>query len=205
VAMVLRDRVGALAAFAAVGSSVAAAVGILGAASTDDGSDVGWAAVAVAVAFIAVEIVSMRSAQLAVEDGIEPTAVVAGSMVAATVATAPFALVAELTGGTSGLLAAAVAAVVVAGLGTLGRVLRTAALPAAGVPSVAAAAQVTALGTALGGVVLLGDDLGALDAATGVLAAGLGAVAVIAGSRWRLARDASLATPLHVAVDPTPD
>ena len=205
VAMVLRDRVGPLAATAALGSSVAAAVGILGAAGTDDGTDVGWVAVVVAVVFIAVEIVSMRSAQLAVEEGIDPTAVVTASMVAATIASAPFALAVEVTSGTSGFVSAAAAAVVVAGLGTLGRVLRTTALPAAGVPSVAAAAQVTALGTVVGGVVLLGDDLSALDAVTAVAAAGLGALAVIAGSRWRLARDRTLAASLDVRPVPAPD
>jgi drug/metabolite transporter (DMT)-like permease len=202
VAMLVRDRVGGLAGAAAVGSSGAAAVGIVAAAtSSGTSTDVGWVAVAVAVGFVVVEVLSMRTAQLAVEDGDDPTAIVTGSMVVAAAATMPFAVVVEATSGTSTLLSAALAALFVALLGTVGRVLRTAALPAAGVPSAAASTQVTALGTALGGVVLFGDGLGAVDVVCAILAAGLGALAVVAGARWRLSRDRALAAPLDLGAE----
>ena len=109
-----------------------------------------------AVAFVAVDVVSMRSAQLAVEDGTDATAIVTATMIVATVGTAPFALVAEAGADKATFLSAAMAALVVAALGTVGRVLRTEALPSAGVPAVAASSQVTALGTAVGGVVAAG-------------------------------------------------
>ena len=206
VAMLVRDRVGGLAAAAALGSSVAAVVGIAHAASDSEStSHLGWAAAALAFGFVALEVLSMRFSQLAVEDGIDPTAIVTGSMVVAALGTLPFAAVAEVGAESSTLFAAAFAALVVAVLGTIGRVMRTAALPAAGVPAVAASTQVTALGTAVGGVVLLGDSLGAFGVVCALLAAGLGVVAVVAGTRWRLVRDRSLAGPLALRPDPVTD
>lgn len=206
VAVLVRDRVGGLAALAAVGSSVAAALGIVHAAATSSsGTEVGWAAAAVAVGFVALEVVSMRFAQLAVEDGTDPTAIVTGTMVVAAAALFPFAAVSEVGADTSTLASAVLAALVVASLGTVGRVLRTAALPAAGVPAVAASAQVTALGTAAGGVLLWDDPLGWVGVACAVLAAGLGVVAVVAGTRWRLRRDLHLADALDLRPHVVPD
>jgi drug/metabolite transporter (DMT)-like permease len=197
VAVLVRDRVGGMAAVAAIGSSVAAAVGI-GYAAADSGTaaDLGWLAVVVAAAFVALEVLSMRFAQLAVEEGTDPTAIVTGTMVVAAVATFPFAVVAEIGADTSTLFSALAAAFVVALLGTVGRVMRTTALPAAGVPAVAASAQVTALGTAVGGVVLWNDPLGVVGVVCALAAASLGVVAVVAGTRWRLSRDIHLADPL---------
>lgn len=199
VALLVRDRVGGLAAAAALGSSGAAVLGIT-LAATDTGSAVtiGWVGVLVAGSFVAVEVASMRTAQLAVEDGADPTAIVLASLVVAGGALAPVAAYQYRDVGWSVLLSALVAAAVVAVLGTIGRILRTAALPAAGVPAVAASTQVTALGTAVGGVVIMGDAFGPIGLVCTALAAGLGAAAVVAGTRWRLARDRSLAAPLDV-------
>jgi drug/metabolite transporter (DMT)-like permease len=206
VAVLVRDRVGGLAAAAAVGSSLAAVVGIAHAAmSSEEATDIGWVAVLVAVGFVTLEVVSMRFAQLAVEEGADPMAVVTGTMVVACVATLPFAIVSEAGSDPSTLLSAVAAAFVVAVLGTVGRVWRTAALPAAGVPAVAASSQVTAFGTALGGVLLFGDALSAVGIVCAVLAAGLGVAAVVAGTRWRLSRDLALAASLDLRHEPTTD
>jgi len=199
VAMLVRDRVGGVGAAAAVGSSVAAAVGIAHAAvSSGDATHVGAFAVAVAVGFVGLEVLSMRLSQLAVEDGVDATGIVTGTMVVAAVVTVPFAVVTEVGADTSTLLSAVAAALVVAALGTVGRVWRTAALPAAGVPAVAASSQVTAFGTALGGVLLFSDALTGVGVACAVVAAGLGVASVVAGTRWRLARDLRLAEPLEL-------
>jgi drug/metabolite transporter (DMT)-like permease len=203
VAMLVRDRVGRIAGAAAVGSSIAAAVGIVVATGrTDAGADVGWWAVLVAVAFVAVEVVSMRAAQVAVEHDVHATAIVTASMLVAAVTTAPFAVVAEAGSDASAWGSAVGAAFVVAVLGTVGRVLRTEALPSAGVPAVAASTQVTALGTAVGGVWLFSDELTAVGVLSAVVAAGLGILAVLAGTRWRLSRDGSLARSLELAPEP---
>jgi hypothetical protein len=181
-------------------------VGIAHAASgSGTVSHVGVGAAALAFGFVALEVVSMRSCQLALEGGTDATAIVTGSMFAAGAATLPFALLAQSGADRSTLTSAVLAAGLVAVLGTLGRVLRTAALPAAGVPAVAASTQVTALGTALGGVVLFSDLLGPFGAACGLLAAGLGVVAVVAGTQWRLARDMTLARPFELRPDPVVD
>ncbi len=199
VAVLVRDRVGGLAAAAAIGSSLAAVIGITHAAvSSDEATEIGWVAIVVAVGFIALEVLSMRFAQLAVEDGTDPMAIVTGTMVVASIATFPFAAVSELDSGASTLLSAVAAAFVVAVLGTIGRVWRTAALPAAGVPAVAASSQVTAFGTALGGVVLFSDTFSAVGVLCAVVAAGLGVAAVVAGTRWRLSRDLALAEALEL-------
>ena len=90
----------------------------------------------------------------------------------------------------------------VAVLGTVGRLFRTAALPAAGVPAVAASSQVTAFGTALGGVLLFSDSFSAVGVLSAVVAAGLGVAAVVAGTRWRLGRDLALAEALELRPHP---
>ena len=111
-------------------------------------------------------------------------------------------MVAEAGAGTSTLLSAAGAALVVAVLGTVGRLFRTAALPAAGVPAVAASSQVTAFGTALGGVLLFSDAFSTVGVVCAVTAAGLGVAAVVAGTRWRLSRDLALAEALALRPHP---
>ena len=202
VAMLVRDRVGGVAAAAALGSSVAAVVGVVVATGgTGEDTSIGWWSVVVAVAFVAAEVISMRSAQLAVEDGLDATAIVTASMVVVAVITAPFAVVAEAGAGSSAWGSAIGAGLVVAAFGTIGRVLRTEALPSAGVPTVAASTQITALGTAVGGVWLFADELTGVGVLSAVLAAGLGGLSVVVGTRWRLARDASLATSLEPAPD----
>ena len=75
--------------------------------------------------------------------------------------------------------------------------LRTAALPAAGVPAVAASAQIAALLTAVGGVLLKGDPLSLVSLVCTGFAAVLGATAVIAATRWRLARHPEFSAPLE--------
>ena len=157
-----------------------------------------------AVLFVGLEVWSMRAGQLAVEDGVEPASLVTATMVVAVAVLAPFALVDTLHDTGSALVSALLAALVVATLGTVGRVLRVSALPAAGVASVAAASQITALGTAVGGVVVLGDDLSLVSLVCTALAAVLGGGAVIAASSWRLRRDAHLAAPLHISADLDP-
>lgn len=203
VAMLVRDKVGGIAAAAAVGSSIAAVAGITHAAlSSDEATHVGLVAIAVAVVFVGLEVLSMRFSQLAVEEGVDASGIVTGTMVVAAVVTFPFAAAAEARAGTSTLLSAVGAALVVAVLGTVGRLFRTAALPAAGVPAVAASSQVTAFGTALGGVVLFSDTFSTVGVVCAVLAAGLGVAAVVAGTRWRLSRDLALAEALELRPQP---
>jgi hypothetical protein len=140
----------------------------------------------------------MRAGQLAVEDGVDPASLVTATMVVAAVVLAPIALIDSLDDTGSALVSGLLAALVVATLGTVGRVLRVSALPAAGVASVAAASQITALGTAVGGVVVLDDHVSAVSLVCTAVAAALGAGAVVAAANWRLSRDAHLADALHV-------
>jgi drug/metabolite transporter (DMT)-like permease len=185
VALLVRDRSGKLATAAALGSSVAAVVGISLAANGGSVGGVGWAALLIAMAFVATEVVAMRTAQLAVAEGADAASLVTASMVVAAVVMGPFAVAQTATSDASVLVSSLIAAVVVALFGTIGRVLRTTALPAAGVASVAASTQITALATALGGVVLLGDAFGPVAIVAALVAAGLGALAVIAATNWR--------------------
>lgn len=198
VALLVRDRVGPVATLAALGSSAAAVLG-LAAATTGDRPAVTLAGATLAVLFVVLEVVSMRSAQLAVEGGIHAAAIVTASMLLAAVAMAPVAVLTSSGEGLAALASAAGAALVVAVVGTGGRVLRTTALPAAGVAATAASAQITALGTGLAGVLLLDDHVTALGVLCTFAAAGLGATAVVVATRWRLARHAELALPLEVA------
>jgi hypothetical protein len=201
VALLLRDRVGPVATWAALGSSTAAVGGlVVASAGRSETADVGWLAAGSAIAFVGLEVWSMRASQQAVEDGLDPASLVTATMVVAAVALAPLAVVQSSGVGASTLVGSAVAAVFVALFGTVGRVLRTSALPAAGVPAVASSAQVTALGTAVGGLVVVGDGLTWFSAGAAVVAAGLGTVAVIAATSWRLARDGDLATSLRPAL-----
>jgi hypothetical protein len=197
VALALRDRVGPAAALAAAGSSSAAILGLAVAARSDAG-EIGWAGVGAAVIFVGLEVWSMRAGQLAVEDGVDPASLVTATMVVAAIVLAPIALIDSLDDTGSALVSGLLAALVVATLGTVGRVLRVSALPAAGVASVAAASQITALGTALGGVVVLDDHVSVVSLVCTAVAAALGAGAVVAAANWRLRRDAHLADALRV-------
>lgn len=197
VALLVRDRAGRSATAAALGSSAAAVVGLVAAAAADDGSGASWSGVLVAAAFVALEVAMLRTGQVAVLEGVDPGALVTASMVVSAVVLAPVAVVTARADLSGVLLPALGAALVVALVGTTGRVLRTASTPAAGVTAAAAAAQVTALGTALGGIVVLGDRPGPVGLACTVLAAALGAAAVVSATRWRLARDARLAAALE--------
>jgi hypothetical protein len=205
VATLVRDRAGWQATGAALGSSFAAVVGLALAAASQDGSGATWVGVLAATAFVALEVAMLRTGQVAVIEGVDPAALVTASMVVATVVLTPMAVVGARTDASAVLLSALGAALVVAVVGTTGRMLRTASTPAAGVTAAAAGAQVTALGTAVGGIVVLGDRPGAVSLACTVVAAVLGAIAVVSATRWRLARDARLAAALEARAEGWPD
>jgi hypothetical protein len=62
--------------------------------------------------------------------------------------------------------------------------------------AVAASTQINALVTAVGGVLLLDDHVTAVGLVATLVAAVLGATAVVAGARWRLARRPDLGRAL---------
>jgi hypothetical protein len=64
---------------------------------------------------------------------------------------------------------------------------------------VAASSQVAALFTALGGIVIVGDSMSGVSLAATLVAAVLGAAAVVLATRWRLARQPELASALNSA------
>lgn len=205
VALLVRDRSGPLATAAALGSSLIAIVGLTAAAGgVGANSSVSWAAAASAVVFVGLEVASLRTSEIAVEDGLNPTAIVTASMVVGAIFLFPLSIVMGLLRDPSTLWTAAVAALAVALFGTLGRILRTAALPAAGVPAVAASSQVNALFTAIGGVLIVGDRASIPSLVCTAMAAALGATAVVFATRWRLRRDPELGDALD-AVGVRPD
>ena len=195
VALLVRDRSGRLATAAALGSSLAAIVGLSIAAG--DGVDaVTWAGASVAVLFVAVEVIGLRTSEVAVEDGVNPATLVSSTMVSGAMILLPLGLVFGTLREPGTLWGALLGALIVAVLGTIARVLRTAALPAAGVTAVAASSQVNALFTAFGGLVIFGDITSGVSLFCTFAAAGLGAVAVVAAARWRLARQPELGLAL---------
>lgn len=196
VALLVRDRAGVFSTVAALGSSCAAIVGLVFAASEDGRASVSFVAALVAFAFVAIEVWSLRTSELAVEDGLNPTAIVSSTMMSGTIVLLPFALIFGTTSQPGAIWGALGAAFAVALLGTIGRVLRTAALPATGVTAVAASAQINALFTAIGGVVLLQDSLTLMSLVCTIIAASLGATAVVAAARWRLSRQPELGLAL---------
>lgn len=198
VALLVRDRSGPLATAAALGSSLIAIVGLTAAAGGVGPDSVSWAAAASAVIFVGLEVASLRTSEIAVEDGLNPTAIVTASMVVGAIFLFPVSIVMGLLRDPSTLWSAAAAALAVALFGTVGRVLRTAALPAAGVPAVAASSQVNALFTAIGGVLIVGDDASIPSLVCTAMAAVLGATAVVSATRWRLRRDPELGDALDV-------
>ncbi|CAB4607115.1 unannotated protein [freshwater metagenome] len=198
VALLVRDRSGPLATAAALGSSLIAIVGLTAAAGGVGPDSVSWAAAASAVIFVGLEVASLRTSEIAVEDGLNPTAIVTASMVVGAIFLFPVSIVMGLLRDPSTLWSAAAAALAVALFGTIGRVLRTAALPAAGVPAVAASSQVNALFTAIGGVLIVGDDASIPSLVCTAMAAVLGATAVVSATRWRLRRDPELGDALDV-------
>lgn len=196
VALLVRDRSGRLATAAALGSSLVAVIGLLAAAGGVGRDSVSVTAAICAVCFVALEVASLRTSELAVEEGLHPTSIVAASMIVGAIVLLPFTLVLNVLHDPGSLWGAVGAALAVAVFGTVGRVLRTAALPAAGVTAVAASSQVAALFTALGGIVLVGDSLSTTSLAATLVAAVLGAVAVVLATRWRLTRQPGLAEGL---------
>ena len=210
VALLVRDRSGRAAVAAALGSSTAAIVGLTVAAGDGGVDSVTWTGAIVAVVFIAIEIVSLRASEIAVEDGVDPMAIVSATMIGGTILLLPLSLAHGVVDGPSVIVGAIGAAVVIAVFGTIGRVLRTAALPAAGVTATAASSQLNALVTAVGGVVLFSDHITAVSVVCTTIAALLGAVAVVAAARWRLGRDPELGEALdahrpRAATDPDPE
>jgi drug/metabolite transporter (DMT)-like permease len=199
VALLVRDRSGRWATAAALGSSLVAVIGLVAAAGGVGRDSISWLAAIYAMLFVALEVASLRTSELAVEEGLNPTAVVAASMVVGAIVLLPFTFVFDVLHDPGALWGAAGAALAVAMFGTVGRVLRTAALPAAGVTAVAASSQVAALFTALGGIVIVGDSMSGVSLAATLVAAVLGAAAVVLATRWRLARQPELAGPLNSA------
>ena len=199
VALLVRDRSGRWATGAALGSSMVAVLGLVAATGGVGRDSVSWSAAIFAVFFVALEVGSLRTSEVAVSEGLNPTAVVTASMVVAAVLLLPFTFVLNVLHDPGALWGAAGAALAVALFGTVGRVLRTAALPAAGITAVAASSQVAALFTALGGIVLVGDVVSGVSLVATLVAAGLGAAAVVLATRWRLARRPELAAALDAA------
>lgn len=194
-ALLVRDRSGRTAAAAALGSSAAAIVGLTVAAGDGGVDGVTWTGAVVAVLFVAIEVASLRTSELAVADGVDPMAIVSATMLGGAVILLPVGLAfgsrdPAILGG------ALVAAFVVALFATIGRVLRTAALPAAGVTATAASTQIAALVTAIGGVVLFSDHVTIVSVVCTIVAASLGALAVVEAARWRLSRDPELGAVL---------
>ena len=198
-ALLVRDRCGRWATTAALGSSLVAVFGLVAAAGGVGRDSISWLGAIYAVLFVALEVASLRTSELAVEEGLNPTAVVAASMIVGAILLLPFTLVLNVLHDPGALWGAAGAALAVALFGTVGRVLRTAALPAAGVTAVAASSQVAALFTALGGILLVGDSVSGVSLGATLVAAVLGATAVVLATRWRLARQPELAEPLDSA------
>lgn len=199
VALLVRDRSGRWATAAALGSSLVAVIGLMAAAGGVGRDSVSWVAAICAVCFVALEVASLRTSEVAVEEGLNPTAVVAASMIVGAIVLLPFTLVLNVLHDPGSLWGAMGAALAVALFGTVGRVLRTAALPAAGVTAVAASSQVAALFTAIGGIVLVGDSVSGTSLGATLIAAVLGAGAVVLATRWRLARQPELGDALDSA------
>jgi drug/metabolite transporter (DMT)-like permease len=148
------------------------------------------------VVFVGVEVWSLRTSELAVEDGVNPTAIVVSTMVTGSIFLVPIGLLFGTLQQPWTIWGALGAALAVALFGTIGRVLRTAALPSAGVTAVAASAQITALFTALGGVFLVDDSVSRMSLVCMLIAAGLGATAVATAAHWRLSRRPDLGLAL---------
>lgn len=214
VALLVRDRSGRLATGAALGSSLVAIAGLAFAAG--GGIDaIGWDEAIIAVVFVAVEVWSLRAVEVAVVGGEHPAAIVSASMIGGALVLVPIAFAFGTLWSPSTFASALGAAAVVAVLGTIGRVLRSAALPSAGVAATASSSQINAVVTAVGGVVLLGDVVHLASFASMMAAAALGIVAVVSAAHWRISRDPELAAPLddlehlrpdpqlHAQIDPT--
>ena len=195
VALLVRDRSGKVAVAAALGSSLAAVVGLTVATGGNGVESVSIGAALLVVAFIAIDVATMRVSEVAVMEGVDPIAIVSSTMICGAVLLPPGLMFGAFRA-PSAIWGALGAALAVALLGTIGRVLRTAALPAAGVTATAASSQINALVTAAGGIVLFSDPLSITSLVCTVLAAALGATAVIAAARWRLARRPELADVL---------
>ena len=196
VALLVRDRAGTLSTAAALGSSLAAVVGLSVAAGGEGIASVTWAGASIAGFFIAIEVIGLRTSELAVEDGVNPAAIVSSTMISGSIILLPFGVALGSWQQPWTIWSALGAALAVAVFGTVGRVMRTAALPAAGITAVAASSQINALFTALGGVLLLGDAVTSVSLVCTLVAAALGATAVVSAARWRLSRRPELGLAL---------
>jgi len=201
VALLLRERSGTVSVVAALGSSAAAIAG-LGFAVTDSGvATLTRGGVIAAIVFIAFEVSSIRTTEIAVERGVHPAAIVSATMIIGSIVLVPVGVVFGAIRSPSTIASALGAAFVVALFGTIGRVLRSAAVPVAGVMATTASAQLTALVTAVGGIVLLGDALHVGSASMAAIAAVFGVVAVVSAARWRLAHRPQLAEAIERGLD----
>ncbi len=196
VALLVRDRSGRLAVLAALGSSLAAVIGLTVASGGQGVGSVSIGAALLVASFIAIDVATMRVTEVAVLDGVDPTSIVSASMMCGAIVLLPIGLVFGAARDPAAIWGALGAALAVALFGTFGRVMRTAALPSAGVTATAASSQVNALVTAIGGIVLFGDHMSIVSVVCTAAAAGLGATAVIAAARWRLSRRPDLADVL---------
>jgi len=200
VALLVRDRSGRLAVMAALGSSAAAIVGLTVAAGDTGLDSVSWGDAAIAVAFVAIDVFTLRALEVAVTDRVDPMAIVSSTMIGGAIILLPVGLALGATSDAAVLGGALAAALAIALFGTIGRILRAAALPAAGVTATAASSQLIALVTAAGGVVLFADRVTVVSIVCTAVAATLGAVAVVAAARWRLVRNPSLGAVLDRGV-----
>ena len=196
VALLVRDRSGRVAVTAALGSSAAAIVGLTVAAGDGGVASVSWADAGIAVVFVGIDLFTLRALEVAVTERVDPMAIVSSTMIGGALLLLPFGLLLGAARDTDALGGALGAALAIALFGTVGRILRAAALPAAGVTAMAASSQMIALVTAAGGVVLFADRVTMVSAVCTAVAATLGAVAVVAGARWRLRRDPALGASL---------
>lgn len=196
VALLVRDRSGRTATLCALGSSIAAAIGLIIAIEGDSHS-LSWAAASLAVFFVAIDVAGMRTTEIAMEEGIHPSAFVTCVMVCSSIVLMPLALVTGSLGDTSVIFGSIGAAAAVAVFGTVGRLLRAESLPAAGVAATAASTQINALATAVGGIVIFSDEISLPSLVATLVAAALGATAVVSAAHWRLRRNPELALPLE--------
>lgn len=204
VALLVRDRSGRLAVTAALGSSVAAIVGLTVAAGDVGVDSVTWGDAVIAVIFVGIDVFTLWALEVAVTERVEPMAIVSATMIGGAVVLLPLGVALGAARDIDALGGALAAALAIALFGTVGRILRAAALPAAGVTATAASSQLIALVTAAGGVVLFADRVTVVSAVCTALAATLGAVAVVAAARWRLVRRPGLGAPLdHSAIEGT--
>lgn len=112
--------------------------------------------------------------------------IVAGGMVAGAVGCYGVFLVFQPSGSIA--ISGVVAASIVGIFGTSARALRAHALPHIGSAVTYSSAQMTAVGTAVGGIIVFSDSIGPLSAALGLVAAAASLVATVIAARPSLAQ-----------------